>query len=137
MLSGERVTRDKEISYLAETITSILRGTRIHLVVIVDGIFAANSGIDVYKRRKRHVGELNISVASEFRDDGVGFELLKALIAEAKKRRLKLITMTCMEVNERALHLYEKAGFKRAGVIPKSLLFRKKFFGEVILYRPL
>ena len=137
MLSGEHITRDKEISYLAEAIASILRGAQIHLVVTVDGIFAANSAIVVFKRRKRHVGELNISVAKAFRDEGVGFELLNALIAEARKRRLKLITLSCMEGNDRALHLYEKAGFKQAGRIPNALHFRGRYVGEVMLYRPL
>jgi len=137
MLSGEHITRDREISYLSDTIAAMIRGERIHLVVTVNGAFAANSGITIQKRRKRHVGELTISVAAAFRDDGVGFELLTALIAEARKHRLKLITLTCMEGNDRALHLYEKAGFKRAGIIPKALRFRGRYVGEVMLYRAL
>lgn len=137
MLSGEHITRDKEITYLSETITSMLRGERINLVVTVEGIFAANSGITILKRRKAHVGELNISVAAPFRDDGVGGELMRALLSEARARKLKLITLSCMENNPKALRLYEKSGFKVSGLIPKSYLFRNTLIGEVILYRPL
>lgn len=134
LLSGETLTRTEEIEYLSDALAKMEQKESILLIATVNGIFAANSGINRFKRRKKDVGELHISVASKFRDEGVGRELLLTLIEEGKKIGLKLLILNCFENNDRALHLYESLGFKKSGLIPNMYAYKGSFIGEVTLY---
>lgn len=137
MLSGERLTRKQEEKYLDESIKQMKKREKVHLVVVVGGAFAGNAEIRRQRRRKKHVGEVAISLDAKFRDEGIGTELLRTLIDEGKKLGLRALTLSCFENNERALHLYEKAGFKRAGFIPGMYHYKGKYVGEVLFYLPL
>jgi len=133
-LNGTTISRDEEISYLSAQITGMERKTKIHLVATVGGAFAANCGIDIDKHRKKHVGSIHISVGQKYREEGIGIELMKALISEAKKSGLRLLTLTCLENNDRAIHVYEKTGFTNAGIIPKAILYHGTYLGEIQMY---
>jgi len=137
MLSGEVISRKQEEKYLREIIEAIAKKERIHLVATVDGKLAANSGITIFKRRKSHVGELNISVTRAYRGEGLGAALLKSLLDEAARHGLRLVVLTTMENNRRAIHIYEKAGFRQAGIIPGVYSYHRKFIGEILMYCPL
>lgn len=137
LLSGETITRDEEIAYLAESFAKMEREEAIQLSATVNGTFAANCVIQRLKRRKQSVGEINISVAQTFRDEGIGRELLSTLIEEGKKTGLKLLILHCFETNTRALHLYESLGFIRAGLVPGVYAYKGGFVGEVTLYLPI
>lgn len=137
MLSGETVSREDEIRYLSDQLQGVERGDRIHLVATVGGQLAANSGIYRQRMRKRHVGELHISIAEQFREEGIGTELLEALKAEARTIGIQLLTLTCFASNSRALHVYEKVGFRKAGTVPGAYVRQGQYDGEVVMYLPL
>lgn len=138
MLSGEVLTREEELKYLEDSIESMEKGQKVHLVATLNGRVVANCQITREKKRKAHVGNLAISVAKAFREEGIGTELIKTLIEEGKKQLgLRLVTLMCFETNDRALQMYKKVGFKLAGVIPKIYLYKGEYVGEVLLYLPL
>jgi RimJ/RimL family protein N-acetyltransferase len=137
MVSGKPMTLDEEKKYLDDAIEKIKKDRKIHLVAEVDGNFAGSGEVRIFDKRKSHVGEIGISLGAEYREEGIGSEFLQVLINEAKKVRLKLLTLNCFENNERALHTYEKVGFKKAGSIPGMLFYREKYIGEIIMYLPL
>jgi RimJ/RimL family protein N-acetyltransferase len=134
LLNGITLTRDDEIAYLSTQIAGMEKKTKIHLVATVKGKFAANCGIDIDRWRKKHVGLIHISVTEQFREEGIGIELMNALISEAKKMGLRVLTLTCLENNTRALHVYEKIGFQKAGIIPKAILYHGEYVGEIQMY---
>ncbi|MBI3955913.1 GNAT family N-acetyltransferase, partial [Candidatus Gottesmanbacteria bacterium] len=136
MFSGEEISREEETKWLGETLTKMETGEKVHLIATVNGSFAGNCEIRRHKRRETHVGTIGISVALKFRNEGVGSELLKALIEEGKRLGVKLLILHCFENNDRALHLYEKLGFVRAGLIPGVYLYKGSYVGEVTLYLP-
>jgi RimJ/RimL family protein N-acetyltransferase len=137
MLSGEHITSEYEKEYLEDSIEKVKTGRKIHLVVEVDGQFAGSCEIRRFDRRKSHVGEIGISLARNFREEGVGSVCMETLISEARSIGLKLLYLHCFENNPRALHLYEKHGFIRAGTVPGMYSYKKEYFGEVTLYLPL
>ena len=61
----------------------------------------------------------NIAVKNEFRKQGLGTELVKALIEDAKNNGITAMTLEVRASNEPAIKLYEKMGFASAGVRPK------------------
>ncbi|MHA2181310.1 MAG: N-acetyltransferase family protein [Promethearchaeota archaeon] len=81
-----------------------------------------------------HVGILGIIVRNEYRDLGIGFNLIDFAIRESKILMNKeKITLSCFLTNKRALHLYEKIGFERVGVRKKQFYMDSKYYDEVLM----
>lgn len=136
-MCGKKLTRDEEVKHLNVALEDIENGRKIYVTVLVNGQYAGNGVLRIGELRHTHVAEIGISLVSQLRDEGIGTELLNTLIIEAKAIGLRLLTLNCFENNPRALHVYEKAGFKRSGVIPGALNYKGGFVGEVKLYMSL
>lgn len=130
-------TPEEEQHYLDSLLSDIDAGKKIHLVVEVHGTYVGNAEVRVGDHRQSHVGELGIALTAAVRDEGIGVELIKTLIQLSKQMGLRLLTLHCFENNHRGLHLYHKLGFRRAGMVPKAVLFRNEYIGEVKMYLPL
>jgi RimJ/RimL family protein N-acetyltransferase len=134
MLSGKPLTKAFEKKYLDETLKKVKKDQKIHLVVEVNDKFAGSSEVRILEKRSSHVGEIGISISKDYREEGIGTVCLQTLIEIAKTRGLKLLTLSCFEINVRAIHTYEKVGFKITGVIPGMLFFKNKYENEVFMY---
>jgi RimJ/RimL family protein N-acetyltransferase len=134
MLSGEPMTREAEQKYLDDVISKVQTDRKIHFVVDVGGKFAGSCEVRIFDKRKSHVGEIGISLSPDFREEGIGTVCLNCLIDSARKLGLRLLTLTCFEINVRAVRTYEKVGFKKAGVIPGMYHYQEKYENEVIMY---
>ena len=69
-------------------------------------------------RRMKHRGDFAISVAKEYWNKGIGSQLLNNIIAFAKENNFEIIDLQVRSDNKRAIHLYEKYGFKKIGEHP-------------------
>lgn len=136
-LHGEELSLAQEKKYLDAALDKLAKGTKIQLVAMVNGVLAASSDVTRGERRKKHVGNIGISVASKFREEGIGTELLRILIDEAQKNGYSLLTLSCFAINDRAIHVYEKLGFKQYGLLPKALSYKGGYEAEVEMYLPL
>ena len=81
-----------------------------------------------------HVGGLGLIVQKNFRDLGIGFILIDKAIRESKKlyHKEKIILSTFSD-NKRALYLYEKMGFKTAGIRKKQFYMDSNYYDEVMM----
>jgi RimJ/RimL family protein N-acetyltransferase len=79
------------------------------------------------------VAVLGIVVKQGYRSAGIGTEIMKALVEEARKMNLKVLTLALFATNERARHVYEKIGFVETGRIPKKHFKDNKFIDEIIM----
>lgn len=74
--------------------------------------------------RIAHTGEFGMSVAKEFRDQGIGFLLLTSLIEWAEKNYIiEKINLSVHGNNERAIALYKKLDFEIEGVKKRELKY--------------
>jgi GNAT superfamily N-acetyltransferase len=105
-------------------------------------LFAAiDSGIAVgtcqliasQKPNQPHRADLaKLLVHSAHRNRGIGRGLLNAVDDEVRRRGLKLVTLdTALNTAE---SLYERAGYQRAGVIPKFALFPDGEYCDTIYF---
>ena len=69
-------------------------------------------------RRMKHRGDFAISVAKEYWNKGIGSKLLDNIILFAKENAFEIIDLQVRSDNLRAIHLYEKYGFKKIGRHP-------------------
>ncbi|MEK7165363.1 MAG: GNAT family N-acetyltransferase [Patescibacteria group bacterium] len=140
VLSGEVLSREIEEEYLEIWIREVETGNRMQIFAFSDNKLVANAEVRrVTKSRKRqlHVGEIAISVAKDWRGQGIGKEILKTLIEEGKRMGLKLLTLTAFANNLRAIAIYESLGFIRAGEIPGAICYKDQYIGHVYMYLPL
>ncbi len=63
----------------------------------------------------------NVAVTKEVRNSGVGSALIKKITSWAKENGLLTVSLEVRVSNSAAIHLYEKEGYKKAGL-------RKKFY---------
>ncbi len=90
---------------------------------LVDGKLAGNCEIDFNSRIKtRHRASVGIGLLSEFWNQGIGTRMFQELIRLAEEREgVTQIELEFIEGNSRARALYEKMGFRIAGVHPNAI----------------
>jgi len=96
-------------------------------------------GLERDRRDKvRHIGHvIGMMVKPEAQGRGVGRRLLAAAVGEARAAGLELLTLSVTEGNTGAVHLYERAGFERFGVLRKALRIGERYHAKVHMVREL
>jgi len=140
--SGETVTREGEMYYLSEMFKGMELQDSLYLGCFAGEKLAGSCSIlrDTQGRRRSfHVGIFGITIAQEFRGEGVGEELSKATIDEAEKviEGLRLLRLQVYSPNSVARHLYEKLGFVDYGNLPKGVWYKGEYVDEVVMYKKL
>jgi RimJ/RimL family protein N-acetyltransferase len=137
--SGEEIKKEEEAKALSKWFCEIEMGDKVVLDCFYKEKLVGLANIDRDKsnrKRSLHVGTFGISVEKEFRGEGIGYELGKTIIEEAKKRiaGLKMIILDVYSLNINAQNLYKKLGFQKAGCLPKSILYRGQYIDEIKMY---
>lgn len=132
---SKRVTREEEANWLGQRLAHLENDCLFALVAEVDRKVVANSELGRKGGYSEHVGEIGIGIRDGYRDIGIGTEMLKTLVAHAKAIGLKVLILRVFSTNQRARHVYEKAGFKETGRIPKNIYKDGKYVDEIIMTR--
>lgn len=80
-----------------------------------------------------HVGTLGIIIRREFRNLGLGTQLIEFAIEESKQNGKKKIVLGTLVTNTFAIRLYEKLGFRRIGIRKKQFYMKKKYIDELLM----
>ena len=112
-------------------------GNEIEMIAVVDGVVAGMAGIEAVGStyKVRHRAEFGISIAQEFWGLGIGQSLTKACIECARNAGYQQLELEVVAENNRAVSLYQKAGFVEYGRNPKGFHSRISGFQEVIFMR--
>ncbi len=131
-----RVTREEEIDWLGHALGKTERGETIYVIAEIDGKIAANS--EIHRNQSgydKHVGVIGIAVKREYREIGIGTEMMRTLIELGRSLDLKVLWLCVFASNKRAIHVYEKVGFKETGRIPLRFFKGEKFVDEIVMTR--
>jgi len=112
---GEGMTVEEERAFLT---TSLASDNSVFLIAVTpSGEVIGVTGLQGGRRKAvRHNGGVGISVNREWRDKGLGTALLQHLIEWAKASNvIKRVELEVQTHNKRAIHVYEKLGFKMEG----------------------
>ena len=89
------------------------------VAVLEDGTVIGCAGLTVCSNpRMRHVGSVGLYVHTDYQNQGVGTALMKAMLELADNwLMLVRVELEVFADNERAIHLYEKLGFEKEGLL--------------------
>ena len=88
------------------------------------------------EHRSSHVGYLGgLAIHPDFAGKGYGKKMMEAIIERGRQINLLRIELTADVINEKAVSLYEKAGFVKEGVLKKYtwLKSENRFLDEVLM----
>ena len=124
----------QESRYLKEKAES---EREIELLAIADGVIVGTAGIEAVgtKYKVRHRAEFGISVVKKYWGLGIGKALLTSCIECAKTAGYSQLELEVAAENERAVSMYERAGFVECGRNPKGFCSRIAGFQEIISMR--
>ena len=93
------------------------------MMCVVDGRVVGNCEISFFRGMKtRHRASIGIALISEFWNQGIGTKMFEEMIRLAETREeVTQLELEFVEGNARARHLYEKMGFRIAGVHPNAI----------------
>lgn len=80
----------------------------------------------------QHRGGLGISIQQKYCNDGLGTLMMKELLTYAKQN-FEQVELGVYDDNIRAIHLYEKLGFQRCGVLPRVFKLKDGSYHDEIL----
>lgn len=97
-------------------------------LAIKDEEIIGQTSLSEYSGRMGHYSELGITVKKDYWNNGVGKSLMNKIIEYAKKNDIELIDLQVRSDNARAIHLYEKFGFKKWGTYPALFKIDDKYY---------
>jgi ribosomal protein S18 acetylase RimI-like enzyme len=99
----------------------------------------AVADINLKDKIESHVGVFGITVAKEFRNQGIGKLLMNLVFKEAQKKipSLKIVTLGVFANNPIAKEMYKKFGFVEYGKLPKGLVHKNQFIDHVFMFKKL
>jgi len=128
-VATNKFTLKQETLFIQGCLNRIERGQEIKLVVEYNGHVVGISGIEKeLSPMEDHRGTFGIMLSKEVRGEGVGEELTKTVIKEAKRfLKIKMVVLYVFEENIPAINLYKKLGFYQFGRLEKGI----KYFGKL------
>jgi len=124
ILMEVKQTRDQEVDWLARSLSNMEKDRTVRVVAEVDGRMVGQCEVSVGPGRKSHVGTLGISVKQGYRDVGIGQELMREAERHAGKLGVEKIVLEVFATNDRAIHVYEKMGYRVVGRVPGEIRFK-------------
>ena len=82
---------------------------------------------------RAHRGTLGMGLLPEWRGRGLGQRLLEATLGQARRSGFKRIELDVHADNQRAIALYEKAGFVREGLLRNASLIDGVFRDAILM----
>ena len=82
-----------------------------------------------------HISNTSYGVKSSLRGHKIGGKLVAHSIEKSRELGFKILQFNAVvKTNHSAIHLYEKLGFIRLGVIPEGFMIKDGTFEDIILF---
>ncbi len=129
-----KFTAEEESEYLQKKTDS---KNEIEILAEIDGKIVGTAGIERVGIHEKlsHRCDFGISILKEYWGLGIGKALLEGCIECAIKAGFEQVELEVVAENERAVKMYEKAGFVEYGRNPRDFKSRISGYQEVIYMR--
>src|SRR4030042_6843451 len=109
IMMNEKQTRDSEIGWISQLLSSVERDKIVALIAEVDGRFVGSCEITPKRGYLAHLGSLGISLLNGYRDIGIGQEMMLEAEKQARRLGVEVVELEVFAANARAIHVYERA----------------------------
>lgn len=134
---GEEISMEDEERYLSEQLAKIEQNKSVQLLVFCNDQLIGNSQLDIKDRTESHEGVFGISLAKDYRGEGIGRLLMHYVLEEAEKHMpgLRIVTLSVFGDNPVVQELYQKMGFVEFGRLPEGVLHKGQYVDHIYLYK--
>lgn len=106
------------------------------LIALEDENIIARAELDgYYPARMHHRAKFSISVRKDHWNQGIGTEMIKRIVEQAKKMNIKVIELEVITDNARAIALYHKTGFTDIGIYKDFFNVNGMFKDAIIMQK--
>jgi RimJ/RimL family protein N-acetyltransferase len=82
---------------------------------------------------EKHKAEFGIAVHDTYQSKGIGTTLTKHMINIARKKKLRKINLKVLATNKKAIHVYEKCGFKTEAKLKEENHINGRYIDDHIM----
>lgn len=132
----KRFKESDEKKFLNKILLGVRKNETVSVAALVGNRIVGHCEISRRKSaEERHAGYFGIVILDGYREKGIGQMMVKTALEQASRIGVWLVELHVFAFNPMAIHVYEKCGFRRAGVVPKKFLRDGKFADEILMYR--
>lgn len=133
---GEQLTKEDEQKFLDSTLKDIESKKAVMLLAFDGETLVGTADVRLGFGAEEHIGLFGIIVHKDHRGKGIGTELTKQTIKEATKHlpTLEIVNLGVFSDNYRAIHIYQKFGFKEYGELPNGVIRNGKHYNQLFMY---
>ncbi len=133
----DTISLEEEKKWLNSKLKEIEDKEMVLITAFFEDKVAGQVHLEVGEYRGRYLGKIGISIAKEFRGEGLGEKLMTEIEAEALNLKLKILHLEVFVDNKVADNLYKKLGYIEFGMLPKSIEYKGNMIDEKYLYKRL
>ena len=122
---GLPITVEQEKEFLRQARES---KQSVHYGAWKNGQIIGHGNLSGFPRRMSHRAEMSLAVMKSEWNQGIGSMLVEKLIEYARQNEIEIIQLEVRSDNTGAIHLYEKHGFQRIGIIPAYFKMENAYF---------
>ncbi|HEV2339845.1 MAG TPA: GNAT family N-acetyltransferase [Patescibacteria group bacterium] len=137
IVQGRQWTIEEEKEFLTKQLYDIEKRKTVHLLVFCSNVLIGSSTLQMKSDALAHEGVFDITIAKEYRGQGIGKLLMQCVLDEGMKilPDLKIVTLGIFGDNFVAKSMYEAFGFTEFGRLPKGVLHKGNYVDHVYLYK--
>lgn len=139
MFQGKKISLTEERKYLKEQLRKLRNKETVQLLAFCKHKLIGVSDVIMgdEKTSMPHIGIFGLTIAKDFRGEGIGKILMENVIQEAINNisKLKMLKLTVFDNNHVAKKLYKQSGFMEYGLLPDGLLSKGEYIDEVFMYK--
>ncbi|MFZ5884756.1 MAG: GNAT family N-acetyltransferase [Chloroflexota bacterium] len=93
------------------------------LLALVKDHVVGSASLHFFEGPKRHIGEVRLFLAKDFRRRGLGMKMIKALIDLARRQGLSILQAEVIAEQTKVVKAFEALGFKSQALLDDYFLF--------------
>ncbi|MCZ2809415.1 MAG: GNAT family N-acetyltransferase [Candidatus Bathyarchaeota archaeon] len=114
-------TIEEATSWVSRAMSGLEDGSEHHLIAEMDGEVIGRASIYRYPFEcDKHMADLGTMIRPGYWDLGLGSKMLRIVMDQAREAGIEILFLIVFSSNLRAIHVYEKMGFKENGRIPSA-----------------
>lgn len=103
------------------------------ILALVKDHVVGSASLHFFDGPKRHIGEVRLFLAKDFRKRGLGMKMIRALIDLARKQGLNILQAEVIAEQTKVVKAFEMLGFKSKAILEDYFLFPDGDARDVVL----